>query len=405
MANGIGSADERSRWGILAVVCLCMLSYAVAFQSIPPVMTLVIAHFRLSYHQAGLLMSMFSLPGIFLSLPSGILSDRYGVKPIGVAALILTIAGTFLAAVGQSFPIVLAGRVVAGMGAVTFPIIVPKAIAQWFANKQTGTAMGVFNTVMPLGSIAMLNGAPALSALWGWRASVWASLAYTAITLASFSLFYRNPATVALQKEKGDRGIGRIAETGLPIWLVGAAWGFFNASIISLFTFAPDFLVSRRFLLGRAGFDASLVMVGSMLFSPVVGHLTDKLGRKPAFIGAGGVGMAILLVLAPAFSHGFATLFVAFGIAAALIPAPVYSLASDVVSRDRLGLGYGILATINGIGMFAGPQIVGLGRDITGSYTASFWLMAFFALLATASIAVMARVRARVEGLKEKKGS
>jgi MFS family permease len=388
--------DARSRWGILVVIYLCMLSYAVTLQSIPPVMSLVLARFHLSHHEAGLLMSMFSLPGIFLSLPSGVLSDRYGAKPVGVAALILTIAGTFLVATGQSFPMALAGRTTAGVGAVALVIIAPKAIAQWFAGRELGVAMGIFNTAMPLGTISMLNTAPVLSALWGWRTSVWASLAFVVAALVIFSTLYRNPMTVTEEKTKIGRSVGKVGQVGLPIRLVGASWGFFNASVMSFFTFAPDFLLSKGLVLGKAGFDTSLVMIGSMLFSPVIGYLTDRVGYKAAFIGAGGVGMAALLLLVPLIGHGFAILFVGIGLTAALIPAPVYSLAADVVSRDRLGLGYGILSTLNNVGMFVGPQIVGLTRDITGAYTASFWLMAFFAFLGTASMAVMRATRRQI---------
>ncbi len=396
MSNHIDGDDARCRWKILAVLYLCQLSFAVTFQSIPPVMSLVIAHFRLSHHEAGLLMSMFSLPGIFLSLVSGMLSDRWGVKPVGVVALILTAVGTLLVAAGQSFPMVLAGRIVAGMGAVTLLIVVPKAIAQWFVGGEMGIAMGIFNTAMPLGTIVMLNAAPALSTLWGWQTGVWATLVFTVMAVAIFSVLYRNPMAVVTQKQKDAPAAGRKGRTGLSIWLVGAAWAFFNASIISLFTFAPDFFVAKGFVLGRAGFDTSLVMIGSMLFSPVIGYLTDRLGYRAAFIGAGGVGMAALLLLVPAIGHGFAILFLAIGLTAALIPAPVFSLVAEVVSSDRLGMGYGILSTLLNVGMFLGPQIVGLSRDISGSYTASFWLMAFFALLATVSMAVMAASRRRV---------
>jgi MFS family permease len=395
VTHQIDRDDTAYRWKIFAVLYLSQLSFAVTVQSIPPVMSLVIERFHLSHHEAGLLMSVFSFPGIFLSLPSGMLSDRWGVKPVGVIALILTAAGTLLVAVGQSFSVVLAGRMIAGMGAVTLVIIIPKAIAQWFAGREMGVAMGLFNTAMPLGTIVMLNAGPALSAFGGWRTGIWATLALTLIAVAVFSVFYENPITETRQRPTGGPGPTLEGKVGVPIWLIGAAWGFFNMAIMSLFTFAPDFLVAQGFALGRAGFDTSLVMIGSMVFSPIIGHLTDRVGRKAAFIGAGGVGMAALLLVLPGVDHNFAVLFLAVGILAALIPAPVFSLAAEVVSLDRLGLGYGILSTLLNIGMFVGPQIVGLGRDVSGSYTASFWLMALFAILATASIAVMAATRRR----------
>ncbi|MFZ2799867.1 MAG: MFS transporter, partial [Syntrophorhabdus sp.] len=74
------------------------------------------------------------------------------------------------------------------------------------------------------------------------------------------------------------------------------------------------------------------------------------------------------------------------GVASALIPVSVFSLAADVVSFQRLGLGYGILSMLNNVGMFVGPQAAGLGRDLTGSYQISFLVMAFFAFFCTITI-------------------
>ena len=94
------TADTTSRWAILTVICLCMLSYALVMQSITPVMSLIIEQLRISHHQGGMLMSLFALPGIVVSLPSGMLADRYGMKRVGTISLLLTIAGTFMVATG-----------------------------------------------------------------------------------------------------------------------------------------------------------------------------------------------------------------------------------------------------------------------------------------------------------------
>ncbi len=96
--------------------------------------------------------------------------------------------------------------------------------------------------------------------------------------------------------------------------------------------------------------------------------------------------MAIFLILLPGIRQNFGVLFLCVGFTAALIPAPVFSLGAEVVNRERLGMGYGILSTLNNVGIFVGPQLVGLSRDATGSYRASFWLMALFAVFATAII-------------------
>ena len=379
----MGADRSGLRWAILAQIYLCMVSYAVVFQSIPPVMSLVISQFHLSHHQAGLLMSLFALPGVFVSLPAGMLADRYGVKLVGLISMLLTIAGALFVATGNSFGMVLAGRIIVGTGASSLVIIVPQAIAQWFVDRDMGVAMGIFNTAMPIGTIVSLNAFPVLAGAWGWRSGIWATILFTALALTIFAIFYRRPPDIPGKERGVKRPVSGMGAVGFPIWLVGGAWAFFNASIISLFTFAPDFMVTKGFGLGSAGLDTSLVMVGAMVFSPVIGFVVDRVGWKELFIVLGGIGMASFLTLLPGVSHNFGLLFLFVGFTAALIPAPVFSLAADVVNPEQLGMGYGILSMLNNVGIFLGPQLVGLSRDATGSYSASFWLMALFSALAS----------------------
>ena len=103
------TANRKRRWVMLGVAYLCVLVYAALLQSVPPVLSLVMDELRLSHAQGGLLMSLFALPGIFISIPAGLLADRYGQRTIGLAALGLTVAGTVIFATGSSLPILAAG--------------------------------------------------------------------------------------------------------------------------------------------------------------------------------------------------------------------------------------------------------------------------------------------------------
>jgi predicted MFS family arabinose efflux permease len=259
-------------------------------------------------------------------------------------------------------------------------VIIPQAIAQWFSDRHMGVAMGIFNTAMPIGTIVSLNAFSAMAGAWGWRSAIWATMLFAVVALIIFVLFYRQPGMVAKRGERVKRQPTDAGGIGVPLWFVGSAWALFNASIISLFTFAPDFLVSRGLGLGHAGFSTSLVMVGSMCLSPLIGLIVDKVGRKELFIAFGGLGMAAILALFPTIGQNFSLALLCVGLAAAFVPAPVFSMTAQVVAPQRLGMGYGILSMLNNVGIFVGPQVVGLCRDATGSYSASFWLMALFSV-------------------------
>ena len=96
-------ASGRYRWIILLVVYLCMLVYAFTLQSLAPVLTLIIRDLKISHTQAGLLMSLFTLPAVFLAILIGLLSDRWGSFKVGLTSFSLLIAGTLLFGLSRTF--------------------------------------------------------------------------------------------------------------------------------------------------------------------------------------------------------------------------------------------------------------------------------------------------------------
>jgi MFS family permease len=144
---------ESYRWVILGIVYLSILAFTLIFQSIPPILPFILSELHLTYAQSGLLMSLFALPGIFVSLLSGFLADRYGMKLLGTGCFLLMIGGTLLVGLGEDLPALGLGRIIAGIGGLTLSVFLPKLLSQWFKERELGLAMGIFNTGVPLGSV------------------------------------------------------------------------------------------------------------------------------------------------------------------------------------------------------------------------------------------------------------
>jgi MFS family permease len=381
-APATNAVEAKRRWVILGVAYLCSLSFGILMNSVPPILSLVMDEFQLSYAQGGLLMSLFALPGIAISIPAGMLADRYGQKTIGIICFALMIAGTAIFASGSSLPVLALGRIVAGAGAITLLVLSSQLLAQWFAGREMGTAMGIFNTAVPLGTILSLNFLSLLAQNLGWRASAWISAAVPLIGLVVFIfLFASAPGTSQRMRPKGESFLQSIRLAGISIWIVGIAWILFNAAASSMFTFTPEFLQGSGLTIASAGFVTSAVMWPAILLSPVVGYVIDRIDRKRAIIAIGGLGSAIFIVMIPAATGWILALMLLVGVAQALIPAPLFALATEVTSPERLGLGFGIFTTCLNLGVVAGPVAVGAVMDVTGSYQASYILMAGFAFL------------------------
>lgn len=386
---------SRYRWVILLMVYLCILVFAFTLQSIPPILTLIIEELKLTHAEAGLLMSLFTFPSIFLAILAGLLSDRLGSFKVGLISFILLIIGTLFFALSRALPYLAFGRIVAGAGAVTLSIVAAKILSQWFQGREVGTAMGVYNTAMPVGTIICFTTFGRLGESSGWRAPIFITAFICMIGLAAFLFLYKpapnTPQKIAQKKQEEAGFLSSLFNVGNLVWLVGLCWLWFNAAVISFSTFAPDFFVSKGSSIGYAGLLTSLLMWGSLGLSPIIGRLIDKFNNNDIFIGVGGLTLSISLYLVSK-STDFLIPMAVMAIAVAFVPTPVFSFLSKTVPPKDLGLGFGILGMTSGIGMFFGPYLSGLIRDKTGSYEKTFIFLSILAILIAAT-AVILRIK------------
>lgn len=363
---------------------ISMVAFALVFQSIPPLMGQMIPSLNLSHTQAGALMSLFALPGIIVSIPGGMLADRYGPGKVGAYALLLMVTGVLLTAAGSTFAVLAAGRVIAGAGALTVAIVAPQALSRSFPKGELGTAMGLLNTAMPLGTIIAFNVFGLAAEKWSWRVPVLFTAVFGALVYLIFIV--KHPRGV---KDAVPAVPLKFRDLGSSIWVTGTAWAAFNAAGISFLTFAPDYYMTAGYGIGYAGFLASLFMMGSIFFSPVVGYLVDRVAHEELFIGGGSVILTLLLLLVPRTGFNPLLLIVLIGFAAAFIPPPVFSLVPKLLPAEKIGMGYGIVSTCLNIGVLLGPFLVGVSYDRSGAYLAGFSIMAAFSLLSVAGAYVL----------------
>ena len=377
-------SGSRYRWVILILSFVCMLGFAFSLQSVPPILTLIMKELDLTHTEAGLLMSLFALPTVFLAVLFGSLSDRWGPFKMGVISLILVTAGTLIFAVSDTFLFAGLGRAIAGVGAAAVSIVSAQIVSQWFRKGELGTAMGIFNTAMPVGTIVCFTTFGRLGESLGWRVPIFITTIVGAIGLASFLILYK-PVSNRLQgttggKERETGLFSSLLKVGMLIWLVGFCWMWFNASIISFSTFAPDFFISKGYTIGFAGFLTSLLMWGSLGLSPVIGRLMDKVGNNDVFIGLGGLAIAIA-IYSITKEVNFLLPMVVMAVAVAFVPAPIFSLLPKISKPGNLGLSFGILSMFASMGMLFGPYVTGFLRHKTGSYEVSFAFLSILALL------------------------
>jgi MFS family permease len=126
-------------------------------------------------------------------------------------------------------------------------------------------------------------------------------------------------------------------------------------------------------------------------FAFVAGWLADHFNKRALLSGgyALAAAMALALVFAPMTLPVFVLVFAIAGIYIATQEALEDSLAAELVEKDHHGMGFGALATVNGVGDFLSSVVVGILWATAGAQVA----FAYSAVLFTAGAVLVWRAR------------
>lgn len=373
--------QDKYRWNMLVLTVFSFVVYGVVYQNIPPILGRLIEYFSISYTQAGTLMTLFTLPGILLSIPGGVLIDKYGSKKLGIISLSLMLLGSLIVAISGSYWIILLGRLITGFGGAVLVVVLPQIITVWFYDREIGFAMGMFNIAMPLGTVLAFKYIGTMAQSISLRSTLWLSFGLIAFTMMLFLFAYRDRKGVEKEDKINTDFLTVFKGIGLGIWLISFTWGFFQAGIISYLTYASDYFISKGFTISEAGSLAGYPMLGALFISPAVGFFLDRIGQKKLFIAAGCFGCSVSVFLIPIYDNYTVFLSVCLGFSVALVAPAIFAYPVEFLAKDKLGIGFGILATIAEIGMALGPLVNGFLRELTGDYSLTFIAMMFFFIL------------------------
>jgi MFS family permease len=243
---------------------------------------------------------------------------------------------------------------------VGFAFTVPASLALMTIvtrHETRGGSMGIFTTMRMVGfSIGPLLGG-FLQVHFGFTAAFAAAAGFVAIGLLAVGIWVRE------QHSEGERRKFRIVEPGLftqGILAVSTATFVMAAAFSEIVPLEKQ--INARTGETAVGFGLSFtaLMISRLLLQIPLGHLSDRIGRKPLIIGG-------LLVLAPATallatSHSVWALAgwrVMQGVAAAAIAAPAFAVTGDLARGGGEGRQMSAATIGFTLGLAVGPLLAG----------------------------------------------
>lgn len=389
-------------WLILALAFSCFFMSFSTRYAWPPLMPVVLPILDITLTQGMFYMTSFFVGYVIMQIPGGILTDRFGARRILALALLVQGVSTCLLSLTDSYHLGLCLRLMTGFAGGSVFSASFKAVVTWFAPEKRAMAIGVLLASPSIGVAIPNIVVPKLNSMFGWQGSfLVVGLVDVLIAVLVFALMrdvkaqssgQRKSFMVGIRFVLSNRNIRFIALADF--WIIFIQLGFYSL--------ANNYMVDRMLTTvegldrTQAAVQAGVVMfyVGiiGMLMPALSGWLVSKTG-KPTWSFIGGA-----LLLAPAaIAFGMAEsygMWMVFGVAFGGLLAFVNPLFSVIVAENA---GPDWAATAGGIGncwlqvggMMA-PLTMGLARDLTGSYSACWMVLAFTALLA-AGICLMVR--------------
>ena len=136
--------------------------------SISPALPLIQEKFDISTTQTGLLVTFFTLPGIFLTPVLGVLADRYGRKLILVPSLLLFGLAGFACAIAPGFFWLLVFRLIQGIGGAALGSLNVTLIGDLYPERRH-QIMGYNATVLSVATAIYPSIGGALAGIdWQW---------------------------------------------------------------------------------------------------------------------------------------------------------------------------------------------------------------------------------------------
>jgi MFS family permease len=401
-----GNQDEFSTWYCGGYDKTDRTEYTVVSGYTCPPQTI-----QMRFRQKGLtytnlmnltLYSVYSYPNAVLALLGGMLVDRIGLRPSTIIFLSLICTGELLFCIGilnEKYWLMVLGRVVFGFGGESLTVSQSAYCARWF--KKTGylaMAFGITLSFSRIGSSTTFLLVPWLAANKGLAWAVWVGAGACAVSLfcaavlacLDFIAEKKRPGMFETEENAGDPfKLADLKNFGLEMWLITGICVFYYITVFPFNGIAQLFFHNKYHVdLVTAGAWVSIYTFTSAGGSPIIGLIVDRAGRPLLFMTLGtvlviGVYILFWLTMIPAQA-----LMVGFGLSITLLGASMWPAVPYVVPSRVIGSAYGLMTSVQNLGLAIVPQILGTIRDKTENQGLQSFYYCFFMMLGLATVAL-----------------
>lgn len=322
---------NRNRWLVCLSTVVGGISLALVQNKISPIITILMANFKINAQTAGWLSSIFSLIGVFVALPASSIIKRIGVKKAGLASLVIAIIGSLMGVLTNNVVILMFSRFIEGMGVGIISVLGPMVITMWFKPEERGLPMTIWTSWMTISQAILFFSASPLVKHFTWRGLWWLGIIACAISIVLYSLFVSEPHKVEPQNVASDRQDIVQGVKSLSTWIMAlAAFLFTLCSFTFVSWIGNSWARNANIPLSHVTPLIGYVYLFEIVYMVIIGFVLDRIPNKKLFGLVAAVIYGIIGLISFNFTKSYAMIWVMivlFPFFDGSLPSVIYTLA------------------------------------------------------------------------------
>lgn len=336
----------------------------------------------------GLAIGIYGLANAVFQIPFGMLSDRFGRKPIIVFGLLLFAIGSVVAALSDTITGVIIGRAIQGSGAIAAAVMA--LAADLTREEHRLKIMAMIGMTIGLSFSSSLVLGPLLNGWIGVPGIFWLTAVLALAGIGVLHLWVPQPVASTFHRD-AEAVPAQFTDILKDLELLRLNFGIFALHMILTASFVVVPLALRDHA-GLAGNQHWIVYLGVQLLSmaimvPFIIYAEKYRHMKQVFFGC-----VVAVALAQAglgFAHtsviSISLLLLLFFIAFNVLEATLPSLVAKTAPSEKKGTAMGIYSTTQFLGAFTGGIIGGWlygAVDVTAVFAMCAGVAAVWAVIA-----------------------
>ena len=332
-------ASPLKSWTVVLVAALFFLYEFIQMNMLNAISIPLLKTFHIDATTLGAISSYYFISTVIFLFIAGILLDRISPKKIIITALIICILGTIWFGASTSVWMTMVARFFTGIGSAFCFLSCIRIASRWFPPRHMALVIGWIVTMAMIGGTVAQTPLTLLVGAVGWREALFYDAGLGVIILFFIIAFVKDLPPLVRAEEQHEheelKALGywksmRLAFLRIRTWLGGIYTSLLNLPLILLGGLWGTLYLEKVHHIGRvhASVVTSMLFIGTIVGSPLIGWLSDKLRlrKSPMLIGAViSLVLTILLVHFPTMSYGMMTtlfLLIGFVTAAQIIGYP-----------------------------------------------------------------------------------